>query len=59
MHGKLRIKRTIRVPAVSNKLADISPYDYCWRIHGQKPIKGSTQPRYVDVCIAPHNCFLI
>ena len=53
------MKRTIRVPAASNKLADISPYDYCWRIHGQKPIKGSTKPRYVDVFIAPHNCFLI
>lgn len=48
-YRKLRIKRTIRVPALSNKQADIPPDDYPWRKYGQKPIKGSPHPRYLHV----------
>ncbi|GAV67274.1 WRKY domain-containing protein/Plant_zn_clust domain-containing protein [Cephalotus follicularis] len=28
---KLRIKKTIHVPDISNKVADIAPDDYSWR----------------------------
>ncbi|CAI9778552.1 unnamed protein product [Fraxinus pennsylvanica] len=42
---KHRVKRSIKVPAISNKLADIPPDEYSWRKYGQKPIKGSPHPR--------------
>ncbi|RRT70116.1 hypothetical protein B296_00025818 [Ensete ventricosum] len=42
---KRRLKRSIKVPAISNKLADIPPDEYSWRKYGQKPIKGSPHPR--------------
>nr|GMD12164.1 probable WRKY transcription factor 21 [Ipomoea batatas] len=43
---KHRVKRSIKVPAISNKLADIPQDEYSWRKYGQKPIKGSPHPRY-------------
>ncbi|PKA45675.1 putative WRKY transcription factor 74 [Apostasia shenzhenica] len=43
---KLRVKRSIKVPAISNKLADIPPDEYSWRKYGQKPIRGSPHPRF-------------
>jgi hypothetical protein len=42
---KLRVKRSFKVPAISNKVADIPPDEYSWRKYGQKPIKGSPHPR--------------
>ncbi|KAH0941765.1 hypothetical protein HID58_001402, partial [Brassica napus] len=42
---KSRVKRVIRVPAVSSKMADIPSDEYSWRKYGQKPIKGSPHPR--------------
>ncbi|KAE8658838.1 putative WRKY transcription factor 7 [Hibiscus syriacus] len=53
---KSRVKRVIRVPAISNKMADIPPDDYSWRKYGQKPIKGSPHPRGYYKCSSVRGC---
>ncbi|XP_020091294.1 WRKY transcription factor WRKY51-like isoform X2 [Ananas comosus] len=53
---KLRVKRTIRVPAISSKVADIPPDEYSWRKYGQKPIKGSPYPRGYYKCSTLRGC---
>ncbi|QCE06315.1 WRKY transcription factor 22 [Vigna unguiculata] len=53
---KHRMKRSIKVPAISNKLADIPPDDYSWRKYGQKPIKGSPHPRGYYKCSSMRGC---
>ncbi|KAK1437306.1 hypothetical protein QVD17_03096 [Tagetes erecta] len=53
---KHRVKRVIKVPAVSNKLADIPPDEYSWRKYGQKPIKGSPHPRGYYKCSSIRGC---
>ncbi|XP_071697496.1 probable WRKY transcription factor 21 [Rutidosis leptorrhynchoides] len=53
---KHRIRRSIKVPAISNKLADIPPDDYSWRKYGQKPIKGSPHPRGYYKCSSMRGC---
>ncbi|KAL9239720.1 hypothetical protein vseg_014014 [Gypsophila vaccaria] len=53
---KHRVKRTIKVPAISNKLADIPADDYSWRKYGQKPIKGSPHPRGYYKCSTVRGC---
>ncbi|GJT30803.1 probable WRKY transcription factor 21 [Tanacetum coccineum] len=53
---KNRIKRSIKVPAISNKLADIPPDEYSWRKYGQKPIKGSPHPRGYYKCSSMRGC---
>ncbi|XP_023554095.1 probable WRKY transcription factor 21 [Cucurbita pepo subsp. pepo] len=53
---KHRVKRSIKVPAISNKLADIPSDDYSWRKYGQKPIKGSPHPRGYYKCSSMRGC---
>ncbi|KAL8141117.1 hypothetical protein V2J09_007138 [Rumex salicifolius] len=53
---KSRVKRVVRVPAVSMKMADIPPDDYSWRKYGQKPIKGSPHPRGYYKCSSVRGC---
>ncbi|CAI9094829.1 OLC1v1030629C1 [Oldenlandia corymbosa var. corymbosa] len=53
---KSRVKTTIRVPAISSKIADIPPDEYSWRKYGQKPIKGSPYPRGYYKCSTVRGC---
>ncbi|XP_023545024.1 probable WRKY transcription factor 15 [Cucurbita pepo subsp. pepo] len=53
---KVRVKRVVRVPAISLKMADIPPDDYSWRKYGQKPIKGSPHPRGYYKCSSVRGC---
>ncbi|CAN8269681.1 unnamed protein product [Cochlearia groenlandica] len=53
---KLKVKRSIKVPAISNKIADIPPDEYSWRKYGQKPIKGSPHPRGYYKCSSVRGC---
>ncbi|XP_021773188.1 probable WRKY transcription factor 74 [Chenopodium quinoa] len=53
---KLRVKRSIKVPAISNKNADIPHDEYSWRKYGQKPIKGSPHPRGYYKCSSVRGC---
>ncbi|KAB1204441.1 putative WRKY transcription factor 11 [Morella rubra] len=53
---KNRVKKTIRVPAISSKIADIPPDEYSWRKYGQKPIKGSPYPRGYYKCSTVRFC---
>ncbi|URE04933.1 WRKY transcription factor [Musa troglodytarum] len=53
---KPRVKRTIRVPAVGLKAADIPADEYSWRKYGQKPIKGSPYPRGYYKCSTLRGC---
>nr|QCV57319.1 WRKY transcription factor [Fagopyrum tataricum] len=53
---KVRVKRTIKVPAISNKMADIPTDEFAWRKYGQKPIKGSPHPRAYYKCSTVRGC---
>ncbi|WVZ19267.1 hypothetical protein V8G54_006589, partial [Vigna mungo] len=53
---KSRVKQSIRVPAISSKIADIPPDEYSWRKYGQKPIKGSPFPRGYYKCSTVRGC---
>ncbi|XP_042431459.1 WRKY transcription factor WRKY51-like [Zingiber officinale] len=54
--SKSRLKRMIRVPAVSAKVSDIPTDQYSWRKYGQKPIKGSLYPRGYYKCNTLRGC---
>ncbi|KAK8535488.1 hypothetical protein V6N13_081615 [Hibiscus sabdariffa] len=53
---KNRVKRVIRVAAISSKMADIPADEYSWRKYGQKPIKGSPYPRGYYKCSSIRGC---
>nr|QCV57340.1 WRKY transcription factor [Fagopyrum tataricum] len=53
---KSKVKRVVRVPAISMKLAEIPPDDFSWRKYGQKPIKGSPHPRGYYKCSSVRGC---
>ncbi|KAL4336297.1 hypothetical protein GQ457_07G043690 [Hibiscus cannabinus] len=54
--SKNRLKKVIRVPAISSKIADIPSDEYSWRKYGQKRIKGSPYPRGYYKCSAVRGC---
>ncbi|KAL8130925.1 putative WRKY transcription factor 15 [Apium graveolens] len=53
---KLRVKKVVRMPAISMKTSDIPPDDFSWRKYGQKPIKGSPHPRGYYKCSSVRGC---
>ncbi|XP_022865932.1 probable WRKY transcription factor 7, partial [Olea europaea var. sylvestris] len=53
---KSRVKRVVRIPAISMKTSDIPSDDYSWRKYGQKPIKGSPHPRGYYKCSSVRGC---
>ncbi|XP_023517458.1 probable WRKY transcription factor 7 [Cucurbita pepo subsp. pepo] len=53
---KLRVKRVVRMAAISLKTADIPADDYSWRKYGQKAIKGSPHPRGYYKCSSMRGC---
>ncbi|CAN4077172.1 unnamed protein product [Withania somnifera] len=53
---KSKMRKVIRVPAISSKTADIPSDEYSWRKYGQKPIKGSPYPRGYYRCSSVRGC---
>ncbi|KAL5099230.1 hypothetical protein RYX36_003557 [Vicia faba] len=53
---KMRLRRVVRVAAISLKMAEIPTDDYSWRKYGQKPIKGSPYPRGYYKCSSVKGC---
>ncbi|KAL4346183.1 hypothetical protein AHAS_Ahas11G0352900 [Arachis hypogaea] len=53
---KTRVKRVVRMAAISSRIADIPTDEYSWRKYGQKPIKGSPYPRSYYRCSSVRGC---
>ncbi|XP_047339542.1 probable WRKY transcription factor 11 [Impatiens glandulifera] len=52
----LKVRKSIKVPAISSKMADIPADEHSWRKYGQKPIKGSPYPRGYYKCSTFKSC---
>ncbi|XP_050380623.1 probable WRKY transcription factor 74 [Argentina anserina] len=53
---RLRVRKSFKVPAVSQNVANIPGDEYSWRKYGQKPIKGSPYPRGYYKCSTMRGC---
>ncbi|KAJ8561286.1 hypothetical protein K7X08_027476 [Anisodus acutangulus] len=53
---KSRVKKVIRILAISSRIADIPGDEFSWRKYGQKPIKGSAYPRGYYKCSSVRGC---
>ncbi|PIN04197.1 hypothetical protein CDL12_23273 [Handroanthus impetiginosus] len=48
--SKRRVRKIIKVPAISSNNKDIPPDQYSWRKYGEREIKGSPYPRCYYKC---------
>ncbi|KAK9919524.1 hypothetical protein M0R45_028115 [Rubus argutus] len=53
---RFRVRRSFKVPAISQNVANIPGDEYSWRKYGQKPIKGSPYPRGYYKCSSMRGC---
>ncbi|PIA27157.1 hypothetical protein AQUCO_08300093v1 [Aquilegia coerulea] len=53
---KRGVKKVVKIPLISLKMAEIPSDDFSWRKYGQKSIQGSPHPRGYYRCSSVKNC---